>query len=267
MVSFFPVFSYYSDLSLEEWYVHLTYAVARFEFALLTVTFFLQAASEASLDTVKCASCTKPCVPQQAALSSPVTFLVEATGICVVLGGLAYYMATAPMARDAIRSVDKLAVTPRPAAQLLSFTTACDMASFSATASTTRLVQHEKESFLTQALFFLVLYLLPPPSWISVRGIATEYLHRNREQPLPSALSDIPIFGHDARSSPDFEENFFVAPVSILCPASKQDDVERAQKAFTLTGPSTSLLDGSITSDEGPTGPVVPVLYVFLFFY
>lgn len=108
---------------------------------------FRHAVSEGSLDTFKCDSCVEPRVLYLVAVPSLVFSTVETAGKCAILDGSEYDMATAPMARKIMRSIDWLAVTLESVAQLLHFTIASGTIPVLTIESATGLVQDEKKLF------------------------------------------------------------------------------------------------------------------------
>lgn len=143
-----PVFAYYRGLSPDEGSSHLIDVIAQSEFAVVAV----QASSERFFDTCKCDSRIEPRVPHLVAILSPVMSLVKTVGVLAILDGSGYDMAPALMAWEIIRSTDWLAVTPDPVAQLLAFSRRSSTVFVLTNEDTTRLIQDEKESFLTQPL-------------------------------------------------------------------------------------------------------------------
>lgn len=130
-------------------------------------------------------------------------FLGGEADVCAILGGFVFDTATAFIAWEIMMSIDWMAVTQEPVAQLLHFFMGASTGSVFVTKSATRSVQDGKESYLTQTLHLSVPYLRTPLSWASVRRPVAEYMHRTYQQPLHSSFLNGPIFRRGSHVSPE----------------------------------------------------------------
>lgn len=149
---------------------------------------FVNAASEGFLDTFRCDSQVELRVPYLIAMQLPVVFLVESAGVCAILEGSKYDIATALLAWDVLRLIDCLEVTTESVAELIFFSMRPDTFSVFTIGNASRLVQDGKESFIAQPLLHAVLCLRTSPTRASVRRTADKNLHGTYQPPLPSSL-------------------------------------------------------------------------------
>lgn len=165
MLVLLPLFFEYSWLPLDEWYTNLRDVAAQSELAALAVIAFLHAASEGFLDTLKRDSFIDSRVLHFVAISSLLISYVEAVGVCAILDGSGYNIATAVIACKVMRSPDWLAVLPKPVSQRLTLSMRFGSVSVFTIKAATLLLWDGKKFLLTQPLLFAVLRLRNALSW------------------------------------------------------------------------------------------------------
>lgn len=261
-----PNFACYSGVSLDWGYIHLIDVLAPFKLTVLAVVSLLHAASGRLLEISNRNSPDDPCVSYFVAMSSPVIFLVKTAGVCAILDGSGYDIATAIVAWEVMRSVEWLVLTPEHVAQLLLFTMRFRTVSDYTIEGSTRIVQERNESFLTQYLLQTVSHLGNWPLWAPVRRTVAKYFHRTYEQPLPSSSLNGPIFELSTHTSQDPRGDSSVYLPSTGCPAGKHLDVERVPTTKTSVASPPHLAESTTSLHKDPIGPLSSVLLDFLFF-
>lgn len=159
-----------------------------------------------------------------------------------------------------MRSVDCLAVTPKPASQLLPFSMRCGTVSVFTFDCVTWHVQDWKKSFLVQSLLHAVFHLRISPSWASVLRTVAEYLHDTSQQPLPSSFHNEPVVRQSTHVFPDLRRDLSIVSTNTVCPASEHDVVERVTTTNTFVTFSSFSAGGTMLLNEGSIGPALPVL-------
>lgn len=152
-------------------------------------------------------------------------FLAAIVGICAISGGSGFVMNTALITWKIVKSIDWLAVTSRPVAQLLLFSMEYCTASVLLTESVSRLVQNGKECFMALPLLPAVSYLQAPPSRASVSRTVAKYIYRTYWQSVPSSNLNELFFEQDSNVSSDLREDTAPVTANAGCSARVQDDV------------------------------------------
>lgn len=127
-------------------------------------------------------------------LFSSLIVMVDTIGAYSIFQGTRFNMAVLLMVWTATKFVDRPGVTCSSSSQLRPFVMQSCTVSVLSEKSSAQAVQSDKEIFVLKPQLLEDPFSRRMPSWSSLCRQANEYLHRQRQTPLPSYVSESPVF-------------------------------------------------------------------------